>query len=289
MGKGPKNDDERCAENWLRQQMHQDCQWLLDDPPDLLIDGFWAVEVTRLNQRLLVGDDKRSIGEEEARIPLTQCLEEVIFRLGPPGNEGKSWVIDCEYDFREPLPSRKTVAAQASEALVPLSRPYDDSTVSAMHRRYVNYDRHSGETSFLEFPHLCLECGICLDLGEFSHDPATFFVRPVSDGEGISIATELAGSIRNRIEHKSHVVRRQNRIGNYENWWLILIDHVSHLPIQALSDREQAFVRDQDFEFWSRVTIVSSLDAPWHYDLITTVSDRVNSSLARPLPGGRCG
>lgn len=279
MVKGPKNDDERCAENWLRQQEHLDFQWLSDDPPDLLVDGHWAVEVTRLNQRLRVGDDKRSKGEEETRIPLTRCLEEVILRLGRPANEGNSWVIDCECDFRKPLPRRKTVAAQVLEALAPLSRPYDDRTVAAMHRRYTDYGRHSGETSCLGFPHLCLECGICLDLEEFSHDPATFFVQNVSDGEGIGIATELAGSIKNRIEDKSNTVRRQSRIGSYQNWWLILIDHICHAPIQTLSDREQAFVRDQNFEFWSRVTIVSSLNALWHYDLLRTVSDHVHSSL----------
>lgn len=279
MVKGPKNDDERCAENWLRRQEHVDFQWLSDDPPDLLVDGHWAVEVTRLNQRLRAGDGKRSKGEEETRIPLTRCLEEVIRRLGPPGNEGNSWVIDCECDFKEPLPRRKTVAAQVLEALAPLSRPYSDRTVSAIHRRYMNYGRHSGETSCLGFPHLCLECGICLDLGEFSHDPATFFVQNVSDGEGIGIAAELAGSIKNRIEDKSNTVRRQRKIGSYQNWWLILIDHVCHAPIQTFSDREQALVRDQNFEFWSRVTIVSSRDALWHYDLLMTVSDHVRSSL----------
>ena len=277
MGKGP-NDDERRAENWLRQRGHRDLQWLSDDPPDLLVDGHCAVEVTRLSQRLQIGDDKKSEeSEENVRIPLTDGLENAVCRLGPPGNKGSSWIIDCEYNSSDPRPRPKTVAAQVLEALAPLSRPYDDSTVSAMHRRYMNYDRHSGEPSLLGFPHLCLEGGICLDLEEFSYDPATFFVQNVSDGKGISIATELASGIRNRIAKKSDTVRKRKRVGNYKNWWLILIDHICHMPIQTLSSREQACVRDQNFEFWSRVTIVSSGSARWHCELLATEPERVNS------------
>ena len=264
-----ENNDELCAQNWLKQQGYRDIRRPSDDPPDFVVDGHYAVEVTRLSQRIMAGDDKRSKGEEQARVPLTDCTEEIVCKLGSPGNEGRSWIIDCEYDFREPLPSRKTVTAQVSEALAPLLEPYDKSVISAMHTTHLDYSKHAGEISHLGFPHLCLECGICLELGEFSHAPARFFLQNVSDGESIGIAEELNGSIQNRIRDKSRKIRNQNKIGEYENWWLILVDHICHIPIQVLSEHELSFIRDQRRDFWSRIVIVGSSIPGWHYDLLS--------------------
>ena len=278
MTKRPENDDELCARYWLRQQGHRDIRQPCSDPPDFVVDGDCAVEVTRLNQRIVVGDDKRSKGEEEARKPLADHLENLFEKLGPSGNQGRSWVIDCEYDFTEPLPHPTVVAAQISKALAPLLIPYDDSVISGMHSRHLDYSKHAGEISYLMFPHICLDCGICLELVEFAHDPARFFLQNVSDGEGIGIAGELKKSIQNRICDKSKNIRKQNRIEEHTNWWLILIDHVCHVPMQILSGDEQAFIRDQQFDFWSRVTIVSSRKLGWHYDLLSTETNQGCSS-----------
>ena len=267
MTKRQENDDELCAQNWLRQQGYRDIRRPRSDPPDFLVDGDCAVEVTRLNQRIVVGNEPRSKGQEQAREPLTDHIEKVLGELGSPGNAGRSWVIDCEYDFTEPLPNRKIVTAQISEALAPLLKPYDDNVISSIHSRHLDYGKHAGEISHWGFPHLCLECGICLEFAEFSYDPATFFLQNVSDGEGIGIAEELKKGIRNRIHDKSERIRNQNRVGVYKTWWLVLVDHVCHVPIQILSEHELSYVRDQDFDFWSRIVVVSSRDPVWHFDL----------------------
>ena len=268
MPKQKENEDELCAQDWLRRQGYRDIRRPCSDPPDFVVDGRYAVEVTRLNQRIVVGDEEYSRGEEEARKPLTDHLERVLGELGPPGNEGRSWIIDCEYDFGEPLPHPKIVTAQLSEALTPLLKPYDDSIVSAMHKTQLDYDKHAGEISYLGFPHLCLESGICLELGEFSYGPAKFFLQNVSDGEGIGVAEELSRSIQHRIRDKARKLRSQNKIGEYENWWLILVDHVCHVPIQFLSEHELSFIRDQNPDFWSRIVIIGSSVPGWHYDLM---------------------
>ena len=135
MTKRLENDDELCAQNWLRQQGYRDIQRPCSDPPDFVIDEDCAVEVTRLNQRITVGDDKHSIGEEQARRPLEDHIEKVFDALGPPGNDGRSWVVDCEYDFSESLPNRKIVTAEILMVLAPLLKPYDDSTISGCQRR----------------------------------------------------------------------------------------------------------------------------------------------------------
>ena len=263
-----KNEDEARARDWLKQQGFERVRRPMSDPPDFVIDGDCAVEVTRLNQRILVGDEKRSKGEEQARVPLTEQIERVLGKLGPPGNQGRSWTVDCEYDFTKPLPQRKVVAAQISEALAPLRVPYDDRVIADMQSRHLDCGKHGGELAYLGFPHLCLDCGICLELDEISHRPAKFILQNVSAGEGILLAEELKLGIRNRIRAKSVRVRSQNRVRVYKLWWLILVDHVCQAPIQVLSQHELSNIRDQDCDFWSRIVIVGSRIPAWHLDLL---------------------
>ena len=262
-----ENADEVLAQNWLREQGYVDIQLPHSDPPDFVVNGKFAVEVTRLSQRIIVGADKHSMGEEQARIPLRDQIEKAIAQLGPPGNKGMSWIINCEYDFSLPLPNRKTVTAQISAALAPLLGPYDDSVVARMHARHADFSKHTGEILGIKFPHLCLKCGICLDLKEFPYTPARFILPNVSDGEGIFVASELVKGIRNRIRSKSETIRNQNRLRDYRSWWLILVDHVYLVPMQTLSEHELSIVRDQDYDFWDRVVVVSSKNVNWHYDL----------------------
>ena len=208
-----------------------------------------------------------SKAEEEARIPLTDQIAKVITRLGPPGNKGRSWAIDCEYDLSAPSPDRRIVTRQIEGALGPLLKPYDDRVVVGMHSEHLDFEKHAGELSYLGFPHLCLACGICLELTEFAYDPTTLFLQDVSDGEGIGVAAELARGIRNRIRVKSKSVRDQNKLEKYGIWWLILVDHIGFLPMQMLSEHELSAVQNQDYDFWDRVVVVNSKNAEWHFDL----------------------
>ena len=122
-----------------------------------------------------------------------------------------------------------------SDALAPLLAPYDSNVVASLHARHFDFSKHAGEISGIRFPHLCLKCGICLDLEEFSHAPAKFLVPNVSDGHGIGVAEELEKGIASRIRAKSGTIRNQNRIGDYRIWWLVLVDHVCLIPMQILS------------------------------------------------------
>ena len=269
MAKLQANEDELRAQDWLRQQGYRDIRRPRSDPPDFVVDGVCAVEVTRLNQRIVVDNDGQSVGEEEVRKPLADHIAKIIGHLGSPGNEGCSWVIDCEYDFSKALPSSKRVTSQISKALTPLLRPYDETVISGMYAKYFNYGKHAGETAHPGCLHLCLDCGICLDLMEFSHEPAQFILQNVSDGHGIFVAAELKASIRNRILDKTTKIRKQGIVGKYKSWWLVLVDHVCAAPMGSLSAHELSFVRDQRFDFWSRVTIISSRKPGWHYEVLS--------------------
>ena len=124
-----QNADELWAEKWLMSQGHSDIRRPSDDPPDFVVDGCYAVEVTRLNHRISVGGGAYTVGEEEIRLPLIHSIEKALHKLGVPGNIGKSWVIDCEYDFKKPRPDSSIVESQIMEALKPLLKPYDDTVV----------------------------------------------------------------------------------------------------------------------------------------------------------------
>lgn len=276
-----QNADELRAKKWLINQGHSDIRRPDDDPPDFVVDGSFAVEVMRLNQRIKVGGGRSTVGEEERRLPLTHSIEKVLNKLGVPGNKGKSWIIDCEYNFKKPRPKASIVESQMMEALEPLLKPYDDTVVSRIHSRYFDCERHAGETGYLGFPHLCLECGICLVLREFSHGPSSFCLQNVSDGHGIGIAEELARGIKNCIDDKSEKVRNKDRINKYRRWWLILVDYVCHVPIHFLSKHERSLIRNQNSDFWSRIVIVSSKNFDWHYELLASDTDQSNSLLPR--------
>lgn len=114
-----ENPDERVAREWLIREGYDDVQRLSDDPPDFVVNGNCAVEVTRLSQRI-GGGAMKSKAEEEARKPLEDQIAKVIERLGAPGNEGRSWAIDCEYDFSRPPPDR-VLAVPAPRLRLPKS------------------------------------------------------------------------------------------------------------------------------------------------------------------------
>jgi hypothetical protein len=72
------NTDERLAKKHLQLSGHKDIIFEPDGniPPDFLVDGYIAVEVTRLN---VIFDDQGQIeGVEQKRIPLVKMIKGVL-------------------------------------------------------------------------------------------------------------------------------------------------------------------------------------------------------------------
>ncbi len=139
------------------------------DPSDFIVDGKCAVEVTRPGQSIIVGSDNHSKGEEQARRPLTDRIEKIIEQLGATREieEGVGISIagttsPCGYQIAGQWPLKYRMLAT-------LLKPCDDSVVAGMHARHTDFSKHAGEILGIPFLPLCLECGICLDLQEFSH------------------------------------------------------------------------------------------------------------------------
>ena len=119
-----------------------------------------------------------------------------------------SAVNNCEDIPRNPLPNSRTIESEIHDALKPLVEQISDEVVFCTHSRFIDYRKHAGDITYLRFPHICLPCGICLELCEFSHSPSGFSVHIVSDGYGLGIAEELVTGIRHSIQHKSQTRER---------------------------------------------------------------------------------
>ena len=258
------NNDERLAEEWLRRQKHIQIQRLCNDPPDFMVDGRYAVEVRRLNLTNEV--DGKTKGEENSRIPLCRTIKSTLAKIGPPAND-QSLVVDCEYDFSKPLPEAKDTKKQIREALLTFTQPYDDEVISELRSKYIDYHKHAHELDSLCGLHLCLPCGICLELQDISAQPARFVLQNVSAREGLLVLPELQKNIKAEIKEKYQKIK--DRENNCDTWWLILIDHIGRVPISGLTQTELKELRKEirTEAPWSRVIIVSLWDPDSWYEL----------------------
>ena len=65
-----ENTDECFAKKWLEFQGYSNIERIEDDPPDIVVEGEYAVEVRRLNRKIRQGE-----GEETSRISLQKTIE----------------------------------------------------------------------------------------------------------------------------------------------------------------------------------------------------------------------
>ena len=261
----PENDDERLAKEWLESQGYSNIE-REEDPPDYVVDDNLAVEVRRLNLKIQVNE--RTKGEEESQKPLYKTIESILSNIDPHGNK-QSWVVNCEYDFSRPLPKKKVVEKQIREALQPLTQPYDTDVIHQLRSKYLDYDKHAGELGYLHSLHLCLPCGICLELWEISATPARFLLQDVSDGKGVLVLSELESNIKAAIKEKSQKIK--DRENDFDRWWLILIDHIGRVPNSGLTQTELENLRTsiRVEKPWSRIVIVSLWSPDCWYELLS--------------------
>lgn len=259
----PENDDERLAKKWLESQGYSNIK-REEDPPDYVVDGNFAVEIRRLNRSIQVNGQTE--GEETSRISLSKTIESILSGIDLSGNK-QSWIVDCEYDFSRPLPKKKIVEKQICEALQPLTQPYDTDVILQHRSKYLDYDKHAGELDYLHGLHLCLPCGICIELEEIPTTPARFLLQNVSDGKGVAVLSELESNIKAAIKEKSQKIK--DRKNDFDKWWLILIDHICYVPYSGLTQTELENLRTsiRVEKPWSRIIIISLWSPDCWYEL----------------------
>ena len=262
---------------WLSQQGCRDICRNPNDPPDFVLHGGCAVEVTRLNERILVENEEQSKGEEEARTPLTETIESVVREIELSEVDSYSWDVTCEYSFRKALPKEKVVELEVGEALALLSIPFSKS----IYQRHIDSMKHGiGSFCTVDGSHVhirfVLNCGIRLHILGFPYEPPRINLVQVSDGEGSFVEGEMLESVKHAVCEKSRKIsqkcsRGECRLDEYDCWWLILVDYFC-LP--ELTRYAQKKMEEQEFYFWNRVTVVNpglwSINGgpwTWAYDL----------------------
>ena len=258
------NEDERLARKWIEGQGFTDIRRPCEDPPDYVVNGCNAVEVRRLNSMNEI--EGRVKGEESSRIPLYETVKNILKNIEPPGDE-ETWFIYVEYDFSFPLPKGRIVEKQTREALHSFIYPYEQGVVKNPGYSYRNKKHSAGPDSLSGF-HRCLPCGICLDLGKGGSRSSKFELVEVSDDKGCIVLPELIKNINICVEEKSQKI--EGCINYYDSWWLLLVDHMSKLPLSSiLQDSELKNLRKaiSSREPWSRIVIISPINPEWFYEL----------------------
>lgn len=248
--KKQENDDELYVREWLLSQGYTHIRRVCDDPPDYLVDEKYAVEVRRLNQMVEINGKK--IGEENRRMSLRDTIENVLAEL-VPYSQGPSWVVDCEYGPSEPLPKRKYIRRDLLKALRPLTQPYETNEImEQLESNYLDPNQHGDELQLglLGDVHLCLPCGIHVELSRLNTKPSRFLLQNVSDGEGIGVLAETIDSVRHIVKEKTRKI--EHRVKNYEHWWLVLVDHIFY--VGSWEDLQKQIRVERP---WSRIIILN--------------------------------
>lgn len=232
----PENCDELRAKRWLELQGYSDIRRPSDDPPDYVVEERYAVEVRRLNRP-----------EEDCEIALRDAVQKALAVFGPPTG-GQAVYVDCDYPCLPPLPGKKVVEREVREAIKSAKLP---------------------EESDLE---IGLKCGIRL----FLYPPvpselatAKFMVNDVSVATAHTgwILSDLIANIPRWIQEKSCKVRKRNRIKDYEEWWLLLVDHIEYVASLKQSELEELREAVLFKDIWKRIVIISPEDPKWFYEL----------------------
>ena len=234
----PENCDELRAKRWLELQGYSDIRRPSDDPPDYVVEERYAVEVRRLNRP-----------EEDCEIALRDTVQEALAVFGPPTG-GQAVFVDCDYPFLPPLPVKKVVKREVREAIKSAKLP-EDSDLDLEIR---------------------LKCGIRLLLGHpVSSETvnAKFMVNDVSVATPCTgwVQSELIQHIPHYIKEKAGKVRKKDRVDDYSEWWLLLVDYIEY--VACLREFELKDLREavQFRDFWKRIVIISPEDPKWFYEL----------------------
>ena len=155
-----------------------------------------------------------------------------------PAATGPLWQVDIECDFSSVVLSpenRDDTEEQFREALLPYTNT-ESEAVPDNRRAHFDLDKHYGETDLLSEHHLCLPCGLCLELNKIhSEGRSGFLMGGVSHMEGSGILCELIKAVKYALEDKTDKIKK--RRDDFAEWWLLLVDYISYIPVSVLSSK----------------------------------------------------
>lgn len=205
-------------------------------PPDFVIDGRIAVEVTRLNQHFEDGNSTTGLEQEQAA--LIRYIERLLPTLGP-SIEGKGYWMS--FDFRRPL-DLKDVKKALPVALEKFRR-------APTHENFIAKPSKGFRIDI--FP-----AGI----------PREHFYSFAGYNDLDSGGFVVSEMIRNL---KLCMAKKAAKVAPYRDrypvWWLLLVDHISS---PGLDHDERASLRKYVSPGdWDRVILLNSMNTSLVFDL----------------------
>ena len=191
------NRDEKLVAAWLDSQGYA-VRHLTngEDPPDLVVDGNIAVEVTTI--------------ASYADRSLWDFMEGVCRSLGSAEN-GRGYWIELAWDDEELLQNRTHRST--------IKRDLRRSAKAALRRHYANPDIVNG---LAKLPH-----GVEIEImGRIkdNRDDAKYKVVAGGPTEGTIVTSYLINAIQDAIDKKTANRIIQERAGSYAEWWLAATD-----------------------------------------------------------------
>ena len=203
-------------------------------PPDFLIDGRIAVEVTRLNRHVGVSAKGKRVGEESA-IPVERTVARVLRSFGPP-MEGFSWFVDVECSL--PAPGKAEIEREVAKHLKAfqnsaLQKPTQIQVFDSFAIKLRRADQ-PGPNYFL--------------MGSFNHDTS-----------GALLSEEFERNLKICIDDKTAAVSSIR--SKYPEWWLALDDLVSYGHMDA-EDRVRIPPHN-----WDKIILINPRDPTQSFEL----------------------
>jgi len=198
-------------------------------PPDFLVNGRIAVEVSRLNYNY-IDEAGRSQGVENSQFALLRYMRRLLPTFGPP-KTGQSWFV--RFWFKRPLPPLAKLRGAIQLALT----------------RFCDGQIGDQEISITDhFTLFLFPCTIA-----FSN---RFVLGGYVDRDaGGWVISELKKNIQICVKKKTEKIT-EIRV-KYPEWWLILVDHIGFGQMESLDVRHD----------WDRVILINPLKPEEGYEI----------------------
>ena len=222
--------DEELVGAWLESQGHA-VKSLTNgaDPPDIVVDGKIAVEVTTIASYAVL-----SLGE---------FIERVCKSLGE-AEHGRGYWIRVEADDEGMLQDRALPKT--------IKKELERSVKAALRCHYANPDEAD---HLIQLPH-----GIEIEItNEMPKNPDKVKYKAFTFGAAMGVLVEghLVGRIQSAIDKKTSNRMIKKRAADYSEWWLAITD--PHYMGILNGEEIDAVVNDIDYHApWSRILLMST-------------------------------